>query len=147
MAAAALSTSAIAMVSSAAISSRKQVVAPSRVSVAKAFGLKSRNMGRVTCAAYNVTLIHEEEGTSVTLEVPEDVFILDHFEEAGHDLPYSCRSGSCSSCAGVIKEGSVDQSDGTFLDDEQLNNNFVLTCVAKPTSDVTIFTHREEDLI
>ena len=91
--------------------------------------------------------LRSPDGTEETFECDAETTILDGLEEAELEHQSSCRSGACSSCAMKLVEGTVNQEEQTFLDDEQMEEGYVLTCVAYPTSDeVTLLTEQEENL-
>lgn len=91
-------------------------------------------------ATYKVTLKTPEGETVV--ETTENMSILDAAEEAGLDLPYSCRAGICTTCVSKIESGKVDQSDQSCLDDGQTLAGYTVICVGYAQSDCVILTHQ-----
>lgn len=97
-------------------------------------------------ATYKVTLVNTSVGLNRIVDCADDQTIYDAAADQDIDLPISCRAGSCSSCAGKLVSGSVNQDDQAFLDEDQIAAGFLLTCVAYPTADCTVETHAEESL-
>jgi len=66
--------------------------------------------------------------------------LLDAALEAGLHLPYGCRNGACGACKGKIVDGHVDHGAATefALTPEDRTAGLVLTCCAKPLSDLTL---------
>ena len=50
------------------------------------------------------------------------------------DAPYSCQGGVCSSCIAKVTEGKAVMVKNQILTDEELEEGFILTCQAYPTT-------------
>lgn len=82
-------------------------------------------------AALDVVL----DGVETSLEWPPGSRLLDLLLANGIDAPFSCREGSCSACACVLTEGSVELAHNEVLDAQDLADGIILACQATPTTD------------
>jgi ferredoxin len=64
--------------------------------------------------------------------------LLESLGEQGVDLPYGCKYGGCITCAAKLISGKVDQTAQVALNNRQINNGYVILCVARPMSDCTL---------
>ena len=56
----------------------------------------------------------------------------------GVDLPYGCEYGGCITCAGKLIEGEVNQAAQVALNNRQINNGYIILCVARPLTDCVL---------
>jgi ferredoxin len=61
--------------------------------------------------------------------------LLDALDEAGFDMPYSCRGGNCGACEVKLVSGNVEAIQDTVYEPE---NGHILTCSVIPLGDVEI---------
>lgn len=92
---------------------------------------------------YTVEILHN--GQTHTIEVPDDRTILEVAnEDYGLNLPSSCTAGVCTTCAALLSEGTVDQSDGMGVSAELQEKGYALLCVAYPRSPIKLETNQED---
>lgn len=76
-------------------------------------------------------------GTGEMIQVSSKETILKACLREGIAQEYSCRVGMCLACSAEIIEGAVVQPAARGLTEEEAEN-YALTCMARPTSDLRI---------
>ena len=64
--------------------------------------------------------------------------LLQELRDQGVDLPYGCQYGGCITCAAKLINGEVDQRSQVALNNRQINDGYIILCVAKAKTDCTI---------
>lgn len=96
--------------------------------------------------SYLVVFVDHQGRTEI--EVREDEELLYPALDAGVDIPYSCEVGRCGECTAKYDGDATDVvvHDGNhYLDDEQIANGWVLTCVAYPRDDFELEVAHPDD--
>lgn len=74
-------------------------------------------------------------GIKTEVEAHPDDTVLEAGQDAGLDLPFSCRGGVCATCRAKVIEGAVSMDVNYALEQWETDAGFVLTCQSHPTTD------------
>ncbi len=97
-------------------------------------------------ASYELVFLEDDEETAV--EFDEDEEILYPALDAGVDVPYACEVGTCGDCTARYDGDATEvvTHDGNeYLDDDQLAEGWLLTCVAYPEDDFELEVAHPDD--
>jgi ferredoxin len=83
-----------------------------------------------------IITIANRDGATYTVDARRP--LLDTLREQGVDLPYGCKYGGCITCAAKLTAGEVDQRRQVALNNRQIDNGYVLLCVARAVTDCTL---------
>jgi ring-1,2-phenylacetyl-CoA epoxidase subunit PaaE len=83
------------------------------------------------------------DGKPHELRMGRDERVLDVALEAGLDLPWSCRGGVCCTCRAKVMEGQVEMERNFTLEPWEMEQGFVLSCQARPTTDRVVVSYDE----
>jgi len=95
-------------------------------------------------AADTPTLNHANVDAEMTVIMDDESFnfnlsttgksILQASQDAGADVPFSCKGGVCCTCKAKVMEGSAKMDLNYSLEPEEVAAGYILTCQAHPTS-------------
>lgn len=84
-----------------------------------------------------MAIIHLTNGREFAVE--SGISLLDAASSAGIALPYSCRTGRCSTCKALVRRGQTRPiTDETGLSLEEIEAGWILTCVRTAETDVEL---------
>lgn len=87
----------------------------------------------VADGAAAVTIRMDGRSSDLALR-PDGPSVLEAALEVRPDLPFACRGGVCGTCRARLIEGTVDLDAAWALEPEEIEQGYVLTCQAHPTS-------------
>lgn len=69
--------------------------------------------------------------------------ILESVHAAGLSAPYACKGGVCTTCRARVVSGEVAMKNNYGLTDREIEQGYVLTCQAVPTSTTVVLSYDE----
>lgn len=79
-----------------------------------------------------ITVLLDDEETTFSMQQTDDILAATLRNDL--DPPYSCQGGVCSSCLAKVTEGKAVMAKNAILTDSEIEEGFILTCQAHPTT-------------
>lgn len=79
-----------------------------------------------------ITVLLDDEETTFSMQQSDDILAATLRNDL--DPPYSCQGGVCSSCLAKVTEGKAVMTKNSILTDSEVEEGFILTCQAHPTT-------------
>ncbi|HEX9831885.1 MAG TPA: 2Fe-2S iron-sulfur cluster-binding protein [Mycobacterium sp.] len=86
-----------------------------------------------------VTIVLDRKTVSVRRVADET--LLESARRAGLSPPFSCEAGNCGTCMGKLVEGNATMRVNDALDEDEVEDGYILTCQAVPDTDSISFTY------
>jgi ferredoxin len=86
-------------------------------------------------------VVIELDGKTTTAKYRLGETLLQVARSQALQAPYSCETGSCGTCMGLVLEGSARMVNNDALEDDEVAEGYVLTCQALPTSPTVRVTY------
>lgn len=91
-------------------------------------------------ADHETTITITLDGVTSELVSRYDQSILDIAVDAGLDLPFACKGGVCATCKAKRISGDIDMKTNFALEDEEVEQGYILTCQSHVQSEVAEIT-------
>jgi ring-1,2-phenylacetyl-CoA epoxidase subunit PaaE len=78
------------------------------------------------------------KGKSHEIKVRGNTSILKQAMSDNIVIPYSCRSGMCSTCKAKCVEGDIKMTEGHLLPEHEVSEGAILTCISYPVSEKVV---------
>jgi ring-1,2-phenylacetyl-CoA epoxidase subunit PaaE len=97
-----------------------------RIKMTTNAGLKSKVTVTLDGRSFNFDLAFDNDS------------ILDAALKQGADLPFACKGGVCCTCKAKLIEGKVEMDANWGLEQEEMEQGFILTCQSHPVTDTVV---------
>jgi ring-1,2-phenylacetyl-CoA epoxidase subunit PaaE len=100
----------------------------------KSAALSRESLVTTTGPKSNITVKLDGRSFDFSIPLNSETSILDAAMQQGADVPYACKGGVCCTCKAKLLEGEVKMDVHWGLEQEEIEQGFILTCQAHPTT-------------